>query len=259
MPEKTRYIFARSEQSIFSEIYFPKRAAYYGTIFNALRFGYNEDFVKDYLLSNVQELLNDFRDYPALFDPDDYTKVRRVKTPVSIAEAEKRIEMYKSPFKGWSIYSVDGVFFDDATQVMYEEAVQVVRIMFRFESSYAVLAAQAGCSDVLRCILFSTIARQGRLYEHKLWGKAEEKQFIRNHVPWPARKRTFAKQHFVDIAKEVNRWIDDRALFIFAYLVKQFGEQVLVEQLYEKEIWVTNLFDQNLNVVRRVESGTTST
>ncbi|KKU59231.1 MAG: hypothetical protein UX81_C0011G0020, partial [Parcubacteria group bacterium GW2011_GWA2_47_12] len=33
MPEKTQYIFARSEQSIFSEIYFPKRAAYQDTIF----------------------------------------------------------------------------------------------------------------------------------------------------------------------------------------------------------------------------------
>ena len=109
------------------------------------------------------------------------------------------------------------------------------------------------------CILFSIIARQGRLYEHKLWGKAEEDQFIRNHAPWPVRKRVFARQHFTDIAKEVNLWIDDRALFIFAYLVRQFGRKVLTEQLYEKEIWVTNLFDQNLNVVRRVESDAVST
>lgn len=258
MPEKTRYVFARSERSIFSEIYFPKRAAYYGTIFDALRLGYNEVVVKEYLTPIVSDLLDEFRDYPALFDPHDYTRRRRVKTPVSVAEALKRIEMYRSPFKGWSVYSVDGVFFDDETKVMYEEAVQVVRIMFRFESSYDAVAAQAGCDDVLRCILFSSIARQGRLYEHKLWGKAEEEQFMRNHAPWPARERAFAKQYFADIAKEVNRWIDDRALFIFAYLVRQFGDQVLTEQLYEKEIWVTNLFDQNLNVIRRIESNSTS-
>ncbi len=259
MPEKTRYIFARSEKSIFSEIYFPKRAAYYGTIFDALREGYNEKVVKDYLTPLVDELLDEFKDYPALFDPDDYTKVRRVKAPVSVAEAKKRIAMYKSPFKGWSIYSVDGVFFDDEKGVMYEEAVQVVRIMFRFESSFADTAAQAGCSDVLRCILFTCIARQGRLYEHKLWGKAEEAQFMKNHAPWPAHKRAFAQRHFADIAREVNKWIDDRALFIFAYLVRKFADKVLIEQLYEKEIWVTNLFDQNLNVIRRIESGATST
>lgn len=214
--------------------------------------------VRDYLTPRAPALLDEFKDYPALFDPDDYTNARRVKTPVSVAEAEKRIQMYMSPFKGWSIYTVDGVFFDDDTGKMYEEAVQVIRIMFRFTSSYAKAAAQAGCSDVLCCILFSVIARQGRLYEHKLWGKAEERWFIASHEPWPTKKRAFVKKHFADIAREVNKWIDDRALFIFAYLVRQFGEKVLTEQLYEKEIWVTNLFNQNLNIVRRAESGATT-
>ncbi|MDP3661420.1 MAG: hypothetical protein Q8R17_01015 [bacterium] len=257
MPEKTQYIFARSEQSIFSEIYFPKHAAYQGTIFDALEDGYSEKVVKDYMTVKVSELLTEFKDYPALFDPNDYANTRRVKTPVSITEALKRIEMYKSPFKGWSIYSVDGVFFDDDTRKMYEEAVQVVRIMFRFNSSFADTAAHDNCSDVLRCILFSVIARQGRLYEHKLWGKAEERWFIASHEPWPKKKRVFVEKHFADIAREVNKWIDDRSLFMFAYLVRQFGEKVLAEQLYEKEIWVTNLFDQNLNVIRRLENSAT--
>lgn len=256
MPETTRYVFARSEQSIFSEIYFPRHAAYQGTIFDALRDGYSEKVVKDYLTVNVQELLIEFKDYPALFDPDDYTKVQRVKIPVSVAEAVKRIAMYKSPFKGWSIYSVDGVFFDNETGKMYEEAVQVVRLMFRFESSYTETATQAGYSDVLRCILFSIIAKQGHLNEHKRWGKAEEQRFLANHEPWPKKKRAFVKRYYASIVREVNQWIDDRALFIFAYLVRQFGEKVLTEQLYEKEIWVTNLFDQNLNIIRRAESGT---
>lgn len=259
MPEKTRYTFARSEQSIFSEIYFPKHAAYQGTIFDALKYGYSEKVVKDYLTTNVQELLTEFKDYPALFDPNDYTRVRRVKTPVSVAEAEKRIEMYISPFKGWSIYGVDGVFFDDKTGKMYEEAVQVVRIMFRFESSYTETAEQAGYGDVLRCILFSVIAKQGHLNEHKRWGKAEERRFLTSHEPWQKKKRAFVKRYYAPIVQEVNRWIDDRALFIFAYLVRQFGEKVLTEQLYEKEIWVTNLFSQNLNIVRRAESGAPTT
>lgn len=88
---------------------------------------------------------------------------------------------------------------------------------------------------------------------------AEKRWFIASHEPWPKKKLAFAKCYYAPIAKEVNQWIDDRALFIFSYLVKEFGEKVLAEQLYEKEIWVTNLFDQNLNVVRRVESDTTST
>ena len=49
--------------------------------------------------------------------------------------------------------------------------------------------------------------------------------------------------------------IDDRALFVFGYLVRQFWENVLSEKMYEAEIWVTSLFDQLLNVIRRVEPG----
>ncbi len=250
--QETRYLISRSEQSIFTEIYFPKRAAYYGTIFNALRYGFEEERVRKYIYENVKVLLEEYRAYPALFDPDDYTKVRRVTTPVSIDKARERIKIYHSPFKGWSTYTVDGVFFDEETKVMYEEAVQVVRIMFRFQSSFASVAEKVGCSDVLRCILVWLATRQGRLASHKIWFDSEKRLFMENHPPFSKSKRTFVEQHFTGIAKEVNKWIDDRGLFTFAYLVHQFAENVLAEQLYEKEIWVTNLFNQNLIVTSRV-------
>jgi len=259
MPKKPeiRYVISRSEQSIFSEIYFPKRAAYYGTIFDALRYGYEEATVKEYMEKHAPVLLEEYRAYPALFDPDDYTKMRRVKIPVSVAKAEKRIEMYKSPFKGWSTYTVDGVFFDDETKVMYEEAVQVVRIMFRFQSSFVSVAEEAGCSDVLRCILAWLVTRQGRLASHKMWFESEKRLFIVNQPPFPKRKRAFVERYFAGIAKEVNKWIDDRGLFTFAYLVYKFAEKVLAEKLYEQEIWATNLFNQNLIITSRVKNGAT--
>jgi len=256
MPKKpgTQYVISRSEQSIFTEIYFPKRSAYYGTIFDALRFGYDVEYVKEYMGVNIEPLLEEYRAYPALFDPDDYTKIRRVTTPVSIDKARERIKMYRSPFKGWSTYSVDGVFFDEKNQ-MYEEAVQVVRIMFRFQSSFTPVAEKAGCNDVLRCILVWLATRQGRLASHKMWFESEKRLFIRNQPPFSKHKRAFVEQHFAGIAKEVNKWIDDRGLFTFAYLVHKFAEQVLTEQLYEKEIWATNLFNQNLIVTSRVPNG----
>lgn len=255
--QETRYLISRSEQSIFSEIYFPKRAAYYGTIFDALRFGFEEERVKKYMVSQVVPLLEEYRAYPALFDPDDYTKVRRVTTPVSVAQAYKRIKMYQSHFKGWSTYTVDGVFFDEETGVMYEEAVQVVRIIFRFQSSFASIAEKAGCSDVLRCILAWLTTRQGRLASHKIWFESEKRLFLTNQPTFPKHKRVFVEQHFACIAKEVNRWIDDRGLFTFAYLVHRFAEKVLAEQLYEKEIWATNLFNQTLIVTSRAGNGAT--
>ena len=150
---ETRYVFARSERGIFCEIYFPKRAAYMGRIFNALRFGLNENKVKLYLRNNVRALLDEFQGYPALFDPHNYSTTKLRTTTPSLEEALERVEMYRSPFAGWSVYSVDGVFLKQDGR-MDEEAVQAVRIMFRFESSFETHAARANCSDVLRSILF---------------------------------------------------------------------------------------------------------
>lgn len=248
----TSYLFNRSERGIFAEIYFPKRAAYYGAIFNALRFGYDENGVKEYFRTDVKALLEEFKVLPDLFNPHRYTAVKPRRTLPSIAEALARIDMYRSPFKGWSVYTVDGVFFDDDGEPI-EEATQVVRIMFRFESSKAKEAAAVGCDDVLRSILFWVVSQQGRLEGHKAWSAAEQAQFIARHKPWPKRKRHFAEQHFTEIAAEAGRWVDDRTLFIFGYLVRKFWKNVEEEGLSEEEIWVTSLFDLLLNVVKPIK------
>ena len=258
MAEKAIYYFGRSEQSLFCEIYFPKKVAHQGAIFKALEDGYNAEIVKKYLHDHVALLLEEFKTYPALLDPKDYTKISRVKTSVSEEQAKKRINMYESPFKGWSIYTVDGVWFnEDKKSEDYgkpaEETTQIVRVMFRFQSSFEEIANEANCEDVLRNILFTTIAKQGRLYDYKIWGSEEKRWFLKDHPPWPKGKRDFIKRYYTPIAKEINKWIDDRALFVFGYLVRKFAQNVLIRDLYEKEIWVTSLFGQNLNVVYRVD------
>lgn len=248
----TSYRFARSERGIFTEIYFPKRAAYYGTIFNALRFGYDENIVKKYLHTNVEALLQEFRTLPYLFDPREYTATPRRRTLPSIGEAHDRINMYHSPFQGWSVHSVDGVFFDQGKPI--EEATQVVRLIFRLESSFTKQAADAGCLDVLRSILFWVIGQQGRPDDHKGWSQAEMAHYLARHKPWSRQKRVFVQRYFPSIAREVAQWTGDRALFIFCYLVRQFWEQVLEEQMYEAEIWVASSFDLQLNVIKRIET-----
>lgn len=249
---ETWYEVDRSERSIFTEIYFPKRAAYQSAIFNALRHGYDQQHVKKYLSENVEALVKEFQSYPSLYDPHNYSTTTPRDTLPTVEEAEQRIAMYKSPFKGWSVNSVDGVFFGKRGK-LYEEATQVIRIMFRFKSSFTKHAARAHCEDVLRAILFWTTSQQGRLNDHKRWSKVEQAQFMARHEPWPSQKRAFAEQYFTRIAREVTKWIDDRALFIFGYLVRQFWKKVLKEKLYEAEIWVTDLFDPMLNVIERVQ------
>ncbi len=247
------YVFSRSERSIFTEIYFPKRAAYQGAVFDALRFGLKERSVKKYLCENVEALREEFQNLPAILDPHEYATSQRRKTIPSIKETLARIRLYRTPFYGWSMYSVDGVFLGKRGKVA-EEATQVVRIMFRFQSSAKIQAAtsEAHCHDVLRSILFWVIAQQGRLDDHKGWSDAEKAQFIQRHEPWPDNKRAFVEQHFTEISKEAAQWSGDRALFIFGYLARKFWERVLEEKMFEAEIWVASFFDQQLNVIERV-------
>ncbi len=246
-PEK-KYFFRSSERGIFVEIYFPKRAAYYAAIFNALRFGYDENEVKIYLRRNAPKLVKEFQVSSDLLNPRRYTALEPIRDLPLINEARERIDMYRSPFYGWSTHSVDGVFFDKKGNII-EEATQLVRIIFRFKSSLTKKAIKDNCFDVLRAIIFWIVSQHSRLYEHKIWSEAEKAQFMVRHEPWPEKKRTFAEKHYVDIAIEIGKQIDDQAIFIFGYLVRKFWENVVKEKYREDEIWVTNFFDLVVNVL----------
>ena len=230
----TAYVLSRGERAIFGEIYFPKRAVYQGAIFDALRHGHDEGEVIRYLRDNAKDLLQELTEHKRLFDPHYYDATQQKKTHLTIKGARQRFDMYKSSFKGWSVYSVDGVFFDQHGK-MYEEATQVVRLMFRFESFFTNQALVAKCQDVLRSILFWSISRQARLSEQKPWSRAAQTQFTEEHKPWPKKKLGFVGQHFAGITREVAKWIDDVGLFVFGYLVRKFSENVLTERLYEEE------------------------
>lgn len=266
------YPFRMSERIVFAEIYFPKRAAYYGAIFKALREGHDEQKVKEYLRLNAAALLEELKDYRGLLDPKQYESDVRADQPLTVADAQARIALYQSSFQGWSTYGIDGVFFgtgsahtttktkqkprtkkEQPREVMVEEAVQIVRIMMRFCSSFEEQATAAGCKDVLRAILYRTITRIGRLDEETGWSLVERDLFLAEHVSWTESKRAFAEKHFCAIAREAQKWVDDCALLVIGYLVRQFWQHVVAERMYEEEIWITSLFTMNLNVIKREE------
>lgn len=94
------YPFSVSERIIFAEIYFPKRAAYYGAIFKALREGYREEKVKKYLDDYADALRGELQSYPGLLDPHQYETAVRKQKQLTVEQAKARIAMYVSPFKG---------------------------------------------------------------------------------------------------------------------------------------------------------------
>lgn len=251
MPEReTVYVFNPSDHGIFAEIYFPRKTAHQGTIFNALRDGYDAEIVKKHLNDNIKNIIRELEGYPRLFDPYQYGRTQPSYRPITKTEAVRRVKIYQSPFFGWSTYQVDGVFFSK-TDKLIEEATQVVRIMFKFQSKKRIVFKRNKCLDVLRAILVWTINKQDILEEQYVWDNEEFQRFIEHHEKWPERKKRFAEKYFTPLAREVAKWIDDCALFIFGYLVRKFSRGVIEEKLREEEIWVVSFFNLTINVIQR--------
>lgn len=266
---ETMYVFTPAERAIYAEIYFPKKVVYQPAIFYALRYGHDEKIVRTYLRDNVEALLTELKEYRQLLNPHQYEFEPKRGQPPTLEEARRRIDVYVSYYKGWSMYEVDGVWEatkppllegtpalpvgEEEAPRLVEERTQVIRLMFRLPSTYEEEARHAGCFDVLRAIIYWTIGIQGSLNEHRSWSRAEQARFMVHHTPWPKKKAAFARRYFARVAKEVEKWIDDCGLFIFGYLVRKFAENVLKEKEEEAEIWVTSFFTLGVNVIKRVE------
>lgn len=250
MSETTLAYMRRGQRGIFAEVYFPRRVEAQGTIFTSLKDGYKEAVVKNYLRENVRSILRELQDYRHLFDAQWYDVPLSRRKPPTAKEALARIATYRSPFFGWSNYVVDGVFFRDDGQ-MIEEATQVIRLMFRSDSSYSAHAVAAGCQDVLHSMLFWIITRQGRLSEVSVWDKSEKKRFIKEHEPMPRHKREFIQKYFEPVARETFKWMGDSFMFVFGYLVRQFSGMLANLDKSEEEIWVTSFFNLTVSVMKK--------
>ncbi|OGZ54446.1 MAG: hypothetical protein A3B25_00715 [Candidatus Ryanbacteria bacterium RIFCSPLOWO2_01_FULL_48_26] len=251
--EHAMYPFARGERGLFVEVYFPKKVEFQARIFNTLKNGRDAKLVKAYFKKHARKLLTELALYPNLFDPDWYnthpTERVEIRKP-TVARARRRFDAYVSQFQGWSMNEVDGMFFKG--EKVYEERTQVIRLIFRFKSRYSKAAERESCNDVLRSILYYAITARGLISGEAVWDDAHKAQYMANHAPWvDDAKREFAEKHFAAIARETIKWTDNCALFIFAYLVREFSQEVLKTGKLEEEIWVMSLFGVTLNVIKK--------
>lgn len=250
-PTKT-YVHLSGQRGIFCEVYFPRRVVAQGTIFTALKEGHHESYVKKYLTRHITKIFQEMEDYRHVFHPHQYDKESVRSADLSEQDALERIKMYQSPFYGWSNYVVDGVFWDDK-DVMFEEATQVIRIMFKIESTHLQKATKAKCQDVLRAMLYWFVTRQALIIERSYWDEHEQARFMAQQEPWPEHKQEFVNKNFASVAKEVKKWRDDCLLFVFGYLIRQFSERLSKLGIPEKEIWGTSLFNMNIGIRKLVE------
>jgi hypothetical protein len=247
----TRYMFTRSAPGIWTELYFPKKAAYQGAIFDALRSGFDPERVRTYLKQHAAELIEEFQtDWPEILDPGRYTRTDpRTTIPVLEREAIQRILAYSSVFFGYSMYSVDGVFFNPETGREDEEATQVVRIVFKFVSGIVKPSPEE--RSMYLAMAKWLIDHDVRSEDRVPWDAAELDRFLAEYTGWSSESVHFAKNHYVTLAKEVDKWIADCGLFLFGYFVRQFSARVLAEQKHEDEIWVVSFFNPSINIVER--------
>jgi len=170
----------------------------------------------------------------------------------AISKARKRIKLYESQFYGWSMYEVDGVFFNRRGKT-YEESTQIVRLIFRFSGKKMDrYAKKIGCDDVFRSIIFFILRERGQIAGEAPWDESMYKRFMEMHEPWLIQlKKIYAERHFSKIAMEVRKWIEDCALFTYGYLVRKFSEKVLETKRIEEEIWITSFFNVTVNAIKR--------
>ncbi len=253
MPETSLTYLQGGQRGVFAEVYFPRRVAAQGTIFDALAEGHEEAAVKDYLQRNVSILLQELPRHLQVFEPHRQKPAAKRKRKPTKEDALARIEAYKSPFSGWSNYIiVEGVFWGRDGK-MVEEGTQIIRLMFTFESSYALEAANVGCQDVLRAMLFWMINRGVRLTEVARWDKAELKRFMKEYEPFTPHKKAFTQKYFELVALEIYKWMGDWFLFVFGYLVRKFSEKLAELGRPEEEIWVTMFTNLIVSAMKKTE------
>src|SRR5262245_1136935 len=94
------YAFNPSEHGIFVEIYLPKKAEFQRTLYQALTEGFDIEMVRSHFQAK-QERINSF-----------------LRGHYS---CQGRIEGMRQVFYGYSMYEVDGVYYDSKNKKTFEE------------------------------------------------------------------------------------------------------------------------------------------
>ncbi len=256
--ENVTYEFSRGRRSILAEIYFPHRVATQGVIFDTLKKGLDIKHVKAYLVRNAGQIMRELDAYPHWFNPERYGANVAVKSPV--ARAKQRMEMCSQVFYGWSMYEVDGVFLKKDGITIDEERTQVLRLMFRFVDEELEIKAYAdGYPEVYRAVQYWVMSEYGHTDNYLVWDERERERFISRHVMWSSEQRKYARLLYEKLTPKLVKWIADCGLIVFGYIVREFWKEIVSLNAIEggsleDEIWVTSVFQLNINSMEPVRT-----
>jgi hypothetical protein len=236
------YRFRTYEPALFTEIYLPKRAKYQKILYDVLTTGFNFTLVKKHLKTRSRVIRNQINelleDYPSL----ENFSIRRIN----------QMEQVRW---GYSMYEVDGVFFDydeadrrresgeeetkEKTKgLISEERTQVIRIIFRprFEKVFVGVDSKEDQSAIKRAAFRSL-----------LFGSRERESI----------KEETSSKNIKEVVDYIDKWTDDVSLFLFGYIVFHICSELKKlhdEEKFniEEEIWITSFWNLQINRIQKI-------
>ncbi|HEY4498988.1 MAG TPA: hypothetical protein VJH94_02915 [Candidatus Paceibacterota bacterium] len=264
MKDTTPYQFEPGKRCVLAEIYFPKKAVYQSAMYQALIRGLDEEDVQKRLVINAPVLFKtELSAYPHWFDPERYKRMTPRTEPLSNEDIRRRMNMYKSPYFGWSLYETDGVFLGKSRK-MDDERSQIIRLVFKpLKMPLEKKAEKAGMTAVHRSLLYFAVDEYGKGGSYLLWSPHQKERFL-DQYDWAGKEQAFAERYFAKVMRAVARYLDDCGLFVFGYLVRAFWKWVaelaahsdrksIWKGKLEDEIWVSSIFGVSINVVRPIK------
>ena len=220
------YAFNPSEHGIFVEIYLPKKAEFQGTLYQALTEGFDIEMVRKHF-QEKQERINAFLQ-------GHYS-------------CEGRIETMRQVFFGYSMYEVDGVYYDVKNKKTFEERNQVIRVMFKPDLESVDIGALPADRAQTVTKLFVRHA-----------GKTES--FPSDHPQIYLNVPEDERQLISRLLVYLEAWKYDVALFVLGYIVFEICERIQELGMVkgkdaEEEVLVTSFWNLTVNRIVRTRNG----
>src|SRR5262245_63788994 len=220
------YAFNPSEHGIFVQIYLPKKAEFPGTLYQALTEGFDIEKVRSHFEAKREQI--------NAFLQGHYS-------------CDGRIETMQQVFYGYSMYEVDGVYYDTKNKKTFEERNQVIRVMFKPDLD----AVNLGKLPVERA---QTVIKL--FVRHA--GKNES--FAGDHPQIYVNVSDEEKVLISNLLAYLEGWKYDVALFVLGYVVFEICERIQELDIMkgkgaEEEILVTSFWNLTVNRIVRTRSG----
>jgi hypothetical protein len=196
-----KYVLQKTELGTNVELLLPKKAYYQGVLYDTLTDGFNPEKVTAYLQ-----------------DPERSTRIMDYLNAYMTVN-KKSYDWYLSKidkiFKGYSMYEVDGVFYDDESDKIFEECTQVIRMIFRIP--HEEIKGRFKSSDFEKLEIFR-VMHEAQLSDLNIYHDKKEDKL----------------KYFI------SNWVKILTFFIYGYLLFRIQEHILKLEDKEYEIWVVS-------------------